>query len=85
MKEEGPGLGMGAAAGDIAKTASGRYVVADPARRAEILAMRDDPQASALLGAAFATRRRSRTVSAARRARASSTPLISWARRARSS
>ncbi|MFC3692051.1 lytic transglycosylase domain-containing protein [Chenggangzhangella methanolivorans] len=56
MKEEGPGLGMGAAAGDIAKTASGRYVVADPARRAEILAMRDDPQASALLGAAFTRR-----------------------------
>lgn len=60
MKEEGPKLGLGAAADDITKTTSGRYVVADPARRAEILAMRDEPQTSALMAAAF-TRRNAAT------------------------
>lgn len=64
MKEEGPKLGLGAAAADISKTSSGRYVVADPARRAEILAMRDDPQTSALLAAAF-TRRNAKTFESA--------------------
>lgn len=64
MKEEGPKLGLGEAAADISKTTSGRYVVADPSRKAEILAMRDDPQASALLGAAF-TRRNAQAFEAA--------------------
>lgn len=64
MKEEGPKLGLGDVAADITKTASGRYTVADPARRAEILAMRDDPQTSALMAAAF-TRRNAQTFEAA--------------------
>lgn len=60
LKEEGPTLGLGAAAADVSKSASGRYAVADPARRAELLAMRDDPQAAALLAGAF-TRRNAAT------------------------
>lgn len=64
MKEEGPKLGLADVAADITKTASGRYTVADPVRRTEILAMRDDPQTSALMAAAF-TRRNAQTFEAA--------------------
>ena len=60
LKEDGPSLGLGADAADVTKTASGRYVVADPGRRAELLALRDDPQTSALLAGAF-TRRNATT------------------------
>ncbi|PZQ16932.1 MAG: hypothetical protein DI565_05945 [Ancylobacter novellus] len=56
LKEEGPKLGLGEAAADVTKSASGRYTVADPQRRAELLALRDDPRASALLAGAFTRR-----------------------------
>jgi hypothetical protein len=64
LKEEGPKLGLADAAADVSKMASGRYAVADPARRAELLAMRDDPQAAALLAGAF-TRRNAAAFTAA--------------------
>jgi hypothetical protein len=64
LKEDGPALGLGDAAADVSRTASGRYAVADPARRAELLALRDDPQAAALLAGAF-TRRNAATLQSA--------------------
>lgn len=56
LKEEGPKLGLGVAAQDVSKSAGGRYVVSDPARKAELLAMRDDPRAAALLAGALTRR-----------------------------
>lgn len=64
LKEEGPKLGLADAAADVTRTSSGRYTVQDPARRAEILALRDDPRASALLAGAF-TGRNAATMSSA--------------------
>ncbi|WP_206659552.1 lytic transglycosylase domain-containing protein [Hansschlegelia zhihuaiae] len=64
LKEEGPKLGLADAAADVSKTASGRYAVSDPARRAELLALRDDPQAAAMLAGAF-TRRNAAAFTAA--------------------
>jgi len=64
LKEDGPSLGLADEAADVSRTASGRYVVSDPARRAELLALRDDPTASALLAGAF-TRRNADTLSSA--------------------
>ncbi|GLK81198.1 lytic transglycosylase domain-containing protein [Methylopila turkensis] len=63
LKEDGPKLGLAEEAADVTRTASGRYVVADPARRAELLALRDDPTTSALLAGAF-TRRNAATLQA---------------------
>ena len=42
LKEEGPSLGLGQYSAEIAKTASGRYQVADPAMRERILALREE-------------------------------------------
>jgi len=53
MKQDGPRLGYGAHADQIEVTASGDYVVRDPARRAQILKLREDPQIAADLAAAF--------------------------------
>jgi hypothetical protein len=53
LKEEGPRLGYGQYAQAIEKTADGDYVVRDPAERAKILALREDPQMAADLAAAF--------------------------------
>ncbi|MDR4305538.1 lytic transglycosylase domain-containing protein [Chelatococcus sambhunathii] len=64
LKEEGANLGLGDAAASVQKSSSGRYVVQDPAKRAELLAMRDDPQASALVAGAF-TRRNAAQLTAA--------------------
>ncbi|MFD1333799.1 lytic transglycosylase domain-containing protein, partial [Methylopila musalis] len=64
LKEDGAQLGLGAAAAEVTRSASGRYEVADPARKAEILALRDDPTASALLAGAF-TRRNAETLQSA--------------------
>lgn len=61
LKEDGPSLGLAAEAADVSKTSSGRYVVADPTRKAELLALRDDPNAAALLAGAF-TRRNAQTL-----------------------
>jgi len=53
MKQDGPRLGYGAHADQIEVTASGDYVVRDPARRAQILQLRENPQIAADLAAAF--------------------------------
>jgi hypothetical protein len=56
VKEEGPRYGLAQYASAIDKTASGRYVVSDPAKRAEILKLRDDPNVSSLMAGALAGR-----------------------------
>ncbi|WP_020177978.1 lytic transglycosylase domain-containing protein [Methylopila sp. M107] len=68
LKEEGAKLGLGDAAASVQKTASGRYTVQDPAKKAELLALRDDPQASALLAGAFTRRNADRLTNALGRA-----------------
>ena len=55
MKKDGASLGLGQYADRITQDARGRYVVADPAARREILALRDDPQVSALMAGAYTT------------------------------
>lgn len=49
LKEAGGLLGYGHYANAITRTSSGRYEVADPAMRAEILQLRQDPTANALM------------------------------------
>src|SRR5215471_8061598 len=53
LKQAGPAFGYGHYADAITQTASGRYVVADPAVRDEIMQLRKDPAANALMGAVF--------------------------------
>jgi hypothetical protein len=53
MKQAGPGLGYGRYADAITTDASGRYVVRDPAMRGEILRLRSDPTANAVMAGAF--------------------------------
>lgn len=55
MKEAGPQLGFADQAAAIEKTGQGKYAVRDPAMRAQILKMRDDPQVSALMAGALAS------------------------------
>jgi hypothetical protein len=54
MKEAGPQFGFARQAAAIEKVGEGKYVVRDPAMRAQILKMRDDPQISALMAGALA-------------------------------
>ncbi len=54
MKQSGAALGYAKYANAITQTSSGRYTVADPAMRQEILALRKDPTANALMAGAFA-------------------------------
>lgn len=53
MKQSGAALGYGHYADAISKTASGRYEVADPAMRREILKLRNDPTVNAVMAGAF--------------------------------
>lgn len=53
MKESGAELGYGRYAGAIEKTSSGRYIVRDPALRSEILNLRKDPTANAVMAGAL--------------------------------
>ena len=53
MKQAGPALGFGQYADAISKGADGRYDVSDPAMRADIMKLRSDPTASAMLAGAF--------------------------------
>lgn len=53
MKEEGPRLGYAQIANEIQHNSDGSYTVSDPARKAEILKLREDPQIAADLAAAF--------------------------------
>ena len=56
VKEDGARYGLAQYASAIEKTANGRYVVSDPAKRAEILKLREDPNVSALMAGALAGR-----------------------------
>lgn len=60
MKQDGASLGLGKYANAISRDASGRYVVADPAARREILALRNDPNVSALMAGAYTNASRDR-------------------------
>ena len=53
MKEAGASFGYGGYANAISRNASGRYVVADPAMKAAILALRRDPTANSLMAGAL--------------------------------
>jgi len=53
IKQAGAALGLGHYADAITPTASGNYEVRDPALRGEILKLRSDPAANALMAGAF--------------------------------
>ncbi len=53
LKQAGPAFGYGGYANAISRSASGRYLVADPALRDEIMRLRKDPAANALMGGVF--------------------------------
>ena len=53
MKQAGAALGYGRYADAISQTAAGQYQVSDPALRNEILALRSDPTANAVMAGAF--------------------------------
>lgn len=53
MKGSGPANGYGNYADAITRSADGRYGVADPTMRAEIMRLRSDPAASAMMAGAF--------------------------------
>jgi Transglycosylase SLT domain len=53
VKDAGPALGYGRYADAITRTKSGRMIVRDPAMRAEIMGLRKDPAANALMAGAF--------------------------------
>src|ERR1700761_6781431 len=53
LKQSGTALGYGQYADAITKTASGHYEVADPTMRSEILKLRNDPTANAVMAGAF--------------------------------
>lgn len=53
MKEAGPEFGLSKYADQIERTRSGKYRVADPAMRREILDLRKDPEISSLMAGAL--------------------------------
>jgi hypothetical protein len=53
LKQAGPGLGYGKYADAITQTASGSYTVSDPAMMRDIMALRRDPEANAVMAGAF--------------------------------
>ena len=53
IKQAGSALGLGRYAEAITQTPSGNYEVRDPAMRSEILKLRSDPAANALMAGAF--------------------------------
>jgi hypothetical protein len=53
LKQAGPALGYGHYASAITQSRSGRYDVANPALRREIMELRKDATANAVMGAAF--------------------------------
>lgn len=60
MKQDGGALGLGQYADQISRDSRGRYVVTDPAARREILALRNDPEVSALMAGAYTNDSRER-------------------------
>ncbi|MGA2125788.1 MAG: lytic transglycosylase domain-containing protein [Xanthobacteraceae bacterium] len=53
VKESGPQLGYGAYANSIVKTSSGNYVVPSAAARSQVMKLRYDPTANAVMAGAF--------------------------------
>jgi hypothetical protein len=53
MKQSGAAFGYGQYAAAITRTPSGHYVVQDPTMRSEILKLRNDPAANAVMAGAF--------------------------------
>jgi hypothetical protein len=53
MKQSGAALGYGRYAAAISRTPSGHYEVKDPAMRSQILKLRTDPEANAVMAGAF--------------------------------
>lgn len=53
MKSEGPRLGYQKYAGAITRNGDGNYVIKDPKLRAKVLSLRENPQVSADMAAAF--------------------------------
>ena len=53
LKQAGPALGYGPYADAITRTASGHYEVKDPALRSQILKLRNDSDANAVMAGAF--------------------------------
>ncbi len=53
IKQSGAALGYGRYADAITRTPSGHYVVTDPAMRSQILKLRNDPTANAVMAGAF--------------------------------
>src|SRR5258708_26407603 len=53
LKQAGPAFGYGDYANAISLTSSGRYAVNDPALRDEIMQLRKDPTANAIMGGLF--------------------------------
>jgi hypothetical protein len=53
LKQAGPAFGYGHYADAISELSSGYYAVDDPAMRAEIMQLRKDPAANALMGGVF--------------------------------
>ncbi|MDQ0472759.1 lytic transglycosylase domain-containing protein [Labrys wisconsinensis] len=68
VKEDGPAFGLQAYADAIQRTTGGRYVAADPAARQAVLALREDPEVSALMAGAFTRRNRDQLTAALGRA-----------------
>jgi hypothetical protein len=64
LKQSGAGLGYGRYSGAIARTSSGRYVVRDAAVRRQIMNLRYDPTANAVMAGAFTQRNAARLKSA---------------------
>ena len=60
LKQSGPSLGYGRYAGAIARTSSGRYVVPNAAMRRQIMGLRFDPTANAMMAGAFTQRNAAR-------------------------
>ena len=60
MKQDGGALGLGQYSDQITRDSRGRYVVTDPAARREILALRKDPEVSALMAGAYTNDSRER-------------------------
>jgi len=53
LKQAGPALGLGKFSAAIAQGPDGRYAVPDPAARKDIMQLRSDPAASALMAGVF--------------------------------
>ncbi len=53
LKQAGPAFGYGRYADAISRTSSGRYVVSDPTLRQEIMRLRKDPTANAVMAGVF--------------------------------